>query len=107
MTVDVEATAPSIVVVRTTYDEGWTATVDGRPADVVPVDGFLQGVAVRAGTHEVQLAYRDAAVSRGVTAGLVAWGGLAIAFALTWSLGRARRSRRAAPLPTTEGVGGP
>jgi hypothetical protein len=107
VTVQVEARAPSIVVVRTSFDEGWSASIDGRPADVVPVDGFLQGVAVRAGSHEVQLAYRDAAVSRGVTAGLVAWGGLAIAFVLTWSLGRARRSRRAAPLPTTEGVVGP
>ena len=40
------------------------ATVDGGPATVVPVDGFLQGVAVPAGDHEVHLTYRDEAVHR-------------------------------------------
>ena len=73
----VRATAPSIVVVRTTFDDGWQATVDGEPAEVVPVDGFLQGVAVPAGDHDVRLTYRDAAVSTGVRAGLVAWSVLA------------------------------
>ena len=41
--IDVRATAPSIVVVRTSFDAGWQATVDGEPAEAVPVDGFLQG----------------------------------------------------------------
>src|SRR5437867_2734502 len=43
----VEASVPSIVLVRNSYDEGWSATVDGRPAPVLPADGFLQAVAVR------------------------------------------------------------
>ncbi|MGZ8629434.1 MAG: hypothetical protein ACXWZF_00500 [Actinomycetota bacterium] len=100
----VETEAASIVVVRTTFDEGWSAFVDGRSADVLPVDGFLQGVAVPAGSHDVRLVYRDEAVSQGATAGLLAWGGLTIAFVLTWLLERARRSRRATRPPTPEGV---
>ena len=39
----VRATAPSVAVIRTTYDDGWTATVDGETATLLPVDGFLQG----------------------------------------------------------------
>ena len=39
----VRATAPSVAVIRTTYDDGWTATVDGETATPLPVDGFLQG----------------------------------------------------------------
>jgi hypothetical protein len=103
----VEADAPSIVVVRTTYDDGWSASVDGRPARVLPVDGFLQGVAVPAGSHEVRLVYEDEAISRGITAGFVAWGGLAAGLAVIWSLERARAPRPAGPRSRPAGAGGP
>jgi hypothetical protein len=76
VTIDVHATAPSIVVVRTTFDDGWRATVDGRPAQVLPTDGFLQGVAVPSGDHEVRLTYVDEAVNAGTRAGIVAWSAL-------------------------------
>lgn len=98
----VVATAPSIVVVRTSFDDGWTATVDGRPAAVLPTDGFLQGVPVPAGEHEVVLTYRDDAVTDGVRAGAVAWSALAVTIAGTWILGRRRRrvgGRVSRPLP--------
>ncbi len=91
--IDVEAPSPSIVVVRTVYDDGWHATVDGAPAVVIPTDGFLQGVPVPAGEHEVRLTYRDAAVSSGVRAGTVAWGTLAVAGLV--ALVAERRRRRA------------
>ena len=71
--IDVEAPAPSIVVVRTSFDEGWEATIDGEPAAVMPVDGFLQGVAVTAGKHRVRLTYRDDAVTWGLGLGATAW----------------------------------
>ena len=86
--IDVQATAPSIVVVRTTFDEGWQATVDGEPATVMPVDGFLQGVAVESGDHEVRLTYRDDAVRAGVRAGIAAWALLALAALAAWALRR-------------------
>lgn len=95
--IDVRANAPSILVVRTTFDEGWQATVDGEPAEVVPVDSFLQGVAVPAGDHEVRLTYRDAAVSAGVRAGAFAWAALLIAGAAAWVSEQRPRSRRPGP----------
>lgn len=97
--IDVRATAPSIVVVRTTFDDGWEATVDGEPADVVPVDGFLQGVAVSAGEHDVRLTYRDAAVSAGVRAGLTAWTALALSALIAFFVERLR-ARRVTPTTT-------
>ncbi|MDH5224360.1 MAG: YfhO family protein, partial [Actinomycetota bacterium] len=95
----VRATAPSIVVVRTTFEDGWRATVDGVEESVLPVDGFLQGVAVPAGEHEVRLTYRDPAVSAGVRAGLVAWTTLALAGLAAFGVERrrARLSRPATP----------
>ncbi len=101
---DVEATAPSIVVVRTSYDEGWTAEVDGGPAQVLPTDGFLLGVPVDAGSHGVRLTYRDTSIGQGLAAGLVAWTVLLLAAAAAAIMER-RRSRAAAspdpPAPTS------
>jgi hypothetical protein len=102
--IGVRATAPSIVVVRSTFDEGWHATVDGAPAAVMPVDGFLQGIAVPEGEHEVLLTYRDPAVTSGVRAGVLAWGLLVLAAAasIAWE-----RRRRVSPMARPGGAAPP
>jgi hypothetical protein len=86
------AAAPSIVVVRNSYDEHWSATVDGRPAAVLPVDGFLQGVAVGAGRHEVELTFRDPAIGRGLAVSGLVWLALGTALAACLAVERRRRS---------------
>jgi hypothetical protein len=104
LTIEAHAAAPSIVVVRSTYDDGWTATVDGEPADVLPVDGFLQGVPVGAGDHTIDLVYRDTAVTNGLVAGAVVWIGLAVAFVVAvLTERRHRREPRAATAHATPG----
>jgi hypothetical protein len=104
--IDVRATAPSIVVVRTSFDDGWTATVDGVAAAVVPVDGFLQGVAVPAGDHDVRLTYRDDEVTGGVRAGVAAWVALVLAAGATTVAAGVRRRHQVSPA-TTPGAGAP
>jgi hypothetical protein len=71
--ITVDAPSPSIVVVRTVYDPGWTATVDGAPVPVLPTDFLIQGIPVTAGHHQILLTYRDRAVTAGVRASAVAW----------------------------------
>jgi hypothetical protein len=93
--VTVDATAPSLVVIRNSYDEGWSATVDGAPAEVLPADGFLQGVAVDAGHHEVALTYRDPAIGRGLAVSAVVWLALGAALAGCAFVERRRRRGRA------------
>jgi len=39
------------------YDPGWTATVDGKRAPIVPANGFAMAVPVPAGSHTVRLRY--------------------------------------------------
>ncbi|MGH2630653.1 MAG: hypothetical protein ACRDHI_08855 [Actinomycetota bacterium] len=106
VTIDVEATAPSILVVRTSFDVGWEATVDGSRADVVPVDGFLQGLPVNPGEHEVRLTYRDDAVSRGARAGVVAWTVLVLAGLTSLVVARVR-TRGTGLRPATRDDGAP
>jgi hypothetical protein len=97
--VSVDASAPSIVLVRNAWDTGWSATVDGRPAPVLKTDYFLQGVPVAAGHHEIRLVYRDPTIARGLLGSAIAWTALvlAAALALGWSR-RSCRSPRAGPV---------
>ncbi len=103
--IEVTAAAPSIVVVRTSFDEGWSATVDGLPTPLLPVDGFLQGVAVTAGEHRVELTYRDEAVTRGVQLGAAAWLLLGAGGAIALLIERRRARPRATAAPR-RGAGG-
>lgn len=64
--VDVTTSSPALVLVRNVYDPNWKATVDGRPAPVLPADFLLQGVSVPAGHHIVRLSYTDPWVGRGI-----------------------------------------
>jgi hypothetical protein len=65
-TVRVRTPRPAIVLVRNTFDSGWHATVDGRPASVQPADYVAQGIAVQAGRHVVELTYDDPTIGYGV-----------------------------------------
>jgi hypothetical protein len=91
--VQVEAPAPSIVLIRSAWDEGWAATVDGRPAPVLVADSLLQGVPVPAGRHDVRLEYREPAIGRGLALSGLVWLGWAAGVAAA----AARRQRSASP----------
>jgi hypothetical protein len=91
--IEATATAPSIVVVRNAFDPGWSATVDGEPAHVLPTDGFLQGVPVEAGDHEIVVRYTEPTIGRGLFASGLVWLGWLLAFVAAVVLGRRRRAR--------------
>ena len=90
--ITVDTDAPALVVVRNSYDAGWSAAVDGDPAPVLVTDYLVQGVPVPAGRHEIRLVYRDPDVVRGAFAGLVAW--VALVTAIFVALLLERRARR-------------
>jgi hypothetical protein len=60
---------------------------------VLPVDGFLQGVAVEAGRHEVRLTFTDPAVGRGLEVSALTW--LALGAVLAACIAAERRRRQA------------
>ena len=39
------------------YPEGWTATVDGKEADILKVNYLLRGVEVKGGKHKIEFAF--------------------------------------------------
>lgn len=54
----VQADAPGFLRAAEKYDPDWKALIDGKPADVLRADFIFQAVAVPAGEHTVELAYR-------------------------------------------------
>jgi len=62
----------SFVAVNQTWDEGWSARVDGAPARVRRADLALTGLTVPPGRHRVELVYDARWVRRGIATSLVA-----------------------------------
>lgn len=87
ITVECAPTRPAVLVLAEPFYPGWSATVDGAPAEVLAADLALRAVALPAGHHTVELRYRSAAVDRGLLVAGAAWLGI-LALALT------RRRRR-------------
>jgi len=87
--IEVDSSVEGLLVFNESYDPGWRATVDGRPARVCRVNAVCQGVVVPAGPHQVRFLYRP----RGLTAG----GALSVAalVVLTGGFTATARRRRA------------
>ena len=95
--VTVDSSTPALVVVRNSYDAGWSATVDGRPAPLLATDYLVQGVTVPAGRHEIRLVYRDDDVIGGMRLGLIVWVILLASIPAALLLERRSRRRRDRP----------
>ncbi len=55
--VQIEKTRPGVLVMADAWYPGWTATLDGKAADIFPVDGVFRGVEVGEGEHLVAFSY--------------------------------------------------
>jgi hypothetical protein len=55
----VEAATPSnaLLILGEKYYKGWKATVDGKNAEIVPVNHILRGVYLTPGTHKVEFIF--------------------------------------------------
>jgi len=89
---EVDASAPTALVLSDELTEGWRATVDGAPAPLYPTLGLVRGLPVPAGHHQVEFSYRTPRFAVGALSSLV---GLILAIALAFGA-RLRRFRPAA-----------
>jgi hypothetical protein len=95
VTVATRSDGAALLVLNDVFAEGWSATVDGRPAAILPANYLARGVWVPAGEHRVRFSYRTPGLFEGAL--LLLLGLLAVA-AWAW------RGRRAGP-PATPGEG--
>jgi hypothetical protein len=71
--------AEGILVLAQSYERGWRATVDGRPAPVFRANAAFLGIRLPAGLHEVRFDYRPRGLREG--AALAAAGALGLVLA--------------------------
>jgi hypothetical protein len=64
------AERPALLVLKEAWYPGWEATVDGRAAACIPVNGWMRGVPLPAGAHNVILRYRSRRLPAGVALSL-------------------------------------
>jgi hypothetical protein len=73
--VEARADGPSLLVLNDVYAEGWTADVDGAPAEILPANYLARGVWIPAGDHVVSFRYTTPMLREGwlvLSAGAVA-----------------------------------
>ena len=92
------AARPAILVLAENHYPDWRVRVDGQDAPLLRVNHSLLGVALPAGEHAVEFAFRPAALYRGIWISLAALAALLAAGA--WGARAARRS--AGPAGTGE-----
>jgi uncharacterized membrane protein YfhO len=63
LTYDVNSGKGGVLVFSEIYYPGWTATVDGEPAELGRVDYVLRAMNVKPGRHEVVLSFFPKSVS--------------------------------------------
>lgn len=72
------ASEPGLLVLAEPWYPGWTAAIDGKPAEVFPVNAWMRGGEVTAGEHRVVFEFRPRSLQLGaiITAlalGVLAW----------------------------------
>jgi hypothetical protein len=88
---------PALLVLNDLLTPGWTATVDGRPAEILPANYLARGVWVEAGQHRVVFRYATPGLALGLALGI----GAALAVAGWGALTRRRRLQNVAKVDTS------
>ncbi|MBI3664667.1 MAG: hypothetical protein HY236_00320 [Acidobacteria bacterium] len=65
--IEVDMRCRGMAAVGDTFFPGWQASIDGRLAPIYEVYGFLRGVAVDSGRHQIEMHYRPKSVYLGAT----------------------------------------
>ena len=101
--VEVETSAPCLLVVADTWMPGWTAWVDGQPAETHRGNLCQRVVALPTpGPHRVEMAF----VPPGLVPGAVAAAISAVVWAMLWAVSRGRRLTAFARLGSDAGRSG-
>jgi uncharacterized membrane protein YfhO len=83
--------APGLLVTVEQYDPDWTATVDGKEAEIHRVNYLMRGVALPAGVHRVRYVYEPRALQAGIRISILSGAITLVLGAAGFFLARRRR----------------
>ena len=64
---NITVSEPRILYLSLAYGGNWRATVNGQPAEILPIGGAMAGLALQPGTHVIEFHYRNSLVNLGLT----------------------------------------
>ncbi len=79
--VDAEADAQALLVVNDAFWPGWLATIDGRPAEILPADALVRAVRWPPGRHRLEMSYEPPEITVGWA---ISASGLLLLLVLMW-----------------------
>ena len=78
LTYEVKSNKGGVIVFSEIYYPGWTATVDGQPAELGRVNYILRALNVKAGSHKVVLDFHPQSLKNTETVAYIGYGVLAL-----------------------------
>jgi hypothetical protein len=87
-----EPNVNSLLVVGEKFQQGWRATVDGKPVAIVPVNHILRGVYLTPGRHSVEFRFDPLPFKLGKWLSLGAFGLFAVVAIREWRLRRRKNA---------------
>jgi hypothetical protein len=91
VTIDAEADGDGLLVVNDAYWPGWSATIDGAPAKIIPADVLVRAVPFPSGSHRLEMRYAPLEVGLGGATATAGLAGLLALVAVEWRRGRRKR----------------
>ena len=93
---DVYSKNGGVIVFSEVYYPGWTATVDGQPAELGRADYLLRALNVAPGKHKVVLTFHPKSVTTTETIAYIAYAAIIIAILIAAFLGYRKKKEQAA-----------
>ena len=81
LTGTVTVSEPKVLVIQIPYSAGWSATVDGQPAELLRANTAFLGLELEPGSHTIELRYETPGLKAGLAvslAGLLAFASIAV-----------------------------
>lgn len=100
----IEVKEDGLMFMSVPYAEGWSAEVDGNPAEVVSIQDALMGIKLEKGSHDISLKYTPAGFKEGVLISAVSVFFIAVLFVVPAVAGKNRKRKAAAEVSGTEGA---
>jgi hypothetical protein len=82
--IDADLSRPGYVVLSDAYDDGWRIRLDGQPATLLRANVGFRAVAVPAGHHRIEQAYRPPSILIGSAISLIAGAAALVASSGAW-----------------------